>query len=610
MRKLVLAIVVIILGCIVCCRAEDKSERHIAGIYEYRILADGTVEITDTTFIGEDLKIPAIIDSREVTSIGECAFQYCYSIKTVTMPNSVTNIGDYAFYWCDSLVSAKLPENLRYIGDAAFSCCRALKTVDIPDCVVSIGDSAFAYCTSLTSITIPDAITHIGVNPFSSCGKLTTIEVSAGNEKYSTINGVLFDEIEKKLICYPCTNTEKRYSIPKGTISIGEEAFYSCNNLISITIPGGVTDIEKNAFYSCAALMTVNLPNSLMNIGECAFYTCYSLTEIIIPENVTNIGIRAFDSCSKLSVIDVSPKNKVYESIEGVLFSKQDKKLICYPIGHKETQYIVPQGVTAIGEYAFKNCMGLTSVVLVDDIIAIDKNAFEACYELRSITIPSSVKSIGNYAFKECVSLTKIVLPDSIVFIGDYAFERCKTLVSINIPEGVSDIGNNPFRDCKELTRINVSPESMYYATIDGVLFSKKNKELICYPYTNKNKSYEIPYGIISIGDSAFDSNVFYKITIPDTVTNIGKCAFEFCNLITTVEIPDSVTNIGDYAFYDCYALSSVYIPDSVTNIGENAFGSCERVKFTVERDSYAAKWVKIHNKDYCYTDAFDWLNG
>ena len=164
----------------------------------------------------------------------------------------------------------------------------------------------------------------------------------------------------------------------------------------------------------------------------------------------------------------------------------------------------------------------------------------------------------------------------TVTSIGYGAFAGCTFLTSVSIPDSVEQIGTNPFAACSALKTISVSPEHLYFATIDGVLFRKADKALISYPAGIKSSTYTIPQGIAAIGDGAFYS--CYSLTsvfIPDSVTSIGDSAFAFCSSLTSVSIPDSVTSIGDGAFSSCDSLTSVSIPDSVTSIGDSAFYSC-----------------------------------
>ncbi len=147
-----------------------------------------TVVDCDGNASGE-LVIPSSYDGKPVKTIGFMAFSECFSLTSVTIPDSVTTIRDHAFSGCSSLINVKIPESVTSIGWRAFSGCSSLKNVTIPDSVTSIEDGAFSGCISLTSVKIPDSVTSIGGSAFEGCSSLTSIEVGEGHLQYSSQNG-------------------------------------------------------------------------------------------------------------------------------------------------------------------------------------------------------------------------------------------------------------------------------------------------------------------------------------------------------------------------------------------------------------------------------------
>jgi hypothetical protein len=216
-----------------------------------------------------------------VRYIGNCAFLCCTSLTSITIPDSVTSIGDGAFEGCTSLTSVTIGNGVTSIGYKAFAYCRLLESVTIPDGVTGIGDSAFHSCTSLTSVTIPDSVTSIGLSAFEDCTSLTSITIpnsvtSVGNRAF-----------------YNCTSLTS-ITIPDSVTSIGEETFRGCTWLKSVTIGNGVTRIGQSAFEDCTWLTSVTIGNGVKSIGYSAFYNCTSLTSVTIPNSVTRIGKKAF----------------------------------------------------------------------------------------------------------------------------------------------------------------------------------------------------------------------------------------------------------------------------------------------------------------------------
>ncbi len=219
----------------------------------------------------------------------------------------------------------------------------------------------------------------------------------------------------------------------KKVTSIGKQAFNQCSSLVSITIPDSVTSIEEYAFVRCSALTSIIIPDSVMSIGDYAFVGCSSLTSITISNSVTNIGEYVFVDCSSLNSINVLNGNKNYSDIDGVLFNKNQSKLVCYPNGRTNDSYIIPDSVKSIGDYAFYYCSSLTSIIIPDSVTRIGYGAFSDCSSLTSVTIPDSINIIGAWAFSECSSLTSVTIPKSVTSIGVYAFKNCKSLDTISI---------------------------------------------------------------------------------------------------------------------------------------------------------------------------------
>ena len=370
------------------------------------------------------------------------------NIKVVIIEKGVTNIGNYAFCSCTSLTSITIPGSVTSIGGSAFYYCTSLTSITIPDSVISIGNDAFWNCTSLASVTIPDSVTSIGRAAFSDCTRLTSINVEKNNINYSSVNGVLFDRNQNELICYPAGKNDKTYEIPDGVTSIGGYSFYRCESLTSITISDSVTSIGNYAFRSCTSLTSVTIPDSVTSIGDYAFGNCTSLTSVTIPDSVTSISNIAFSDCTSLTSINVEKNNKNYSSVNGVLFNRNQNKLICYPAGKNDKTYEIPNSVTSIGGYAFSSCTSLTSVTIPNGVTSISYSAFSACKSLTSITIPDSVTSIGDYAFCECESLTSVTIPNGVTSIDNHAFWNCTSLkniilLSINCNFGYCFVGRN-----------------------------------------------------------------------------------------------------------------------------------------------------------------------
>jgi len=621
---------------------------------------------------------------NSVTSIGDYAFNGCESLTSVTIPDGVTSIAGGAFSSCVMLNAINVVAGNKYYKSIdgslyskdektliQYAVGKKDATFTIPNSVTSIDNGAFHGCESLTSVTIPNSVTSIGDWAFNGCESLTSISIPEGCSytensfpsgcKVTVINTADF-EIDKNGVLTKYKGNGGDVVIPDGVTSIDESAFDDCENLTSVTIPDSVTSIGDWAFNGCGSLTSVTIPDSVTSIGDYAFNGCKSLTSVTIPDSVTSIGYAAFrgcesltsvtipdsvtsidggafSACVNLNAINVVAGNKYYKSIDGSLYSKDEKTLIKYAVGKKDATFTIPDSVTSIGKYAFEECEKLTSVTIPDSVTSIGFAAFRGCKSLASVTIPNSVTSIGHFAFKGCESLTSVTISDSVTSIGDYAFKGCESLTSVTMSDSVTSIGLWAFCDCKSLTSvtipdsvtsidggafsscvnlnaINVGAGNKYYKSIDGSLYSKDEKTLIQYAVGKKDATFTIPDSVTSIAGGAFYAcvnlnainvgagNKYYKsidgslyskdektlikyavgkkdatFTIPNSVTSIGDYAFKGCESLTSVTIPDSVTSIGDYAFKGCESLTSVTIPDSVTSIGTYAFKDCENLK-------------------------------
>ena len=325
------------------------------------------------------------------------------------------------------------------------------------------------------------------------------------------------------------------------------------------------------------------------------FYSSYSNEYtgiVVIPEtityngktyNVTNIGEYAFRDCSGL------------------------------------TSVTIPNGVTSIGDYAFYNCSGLTSVTIANSVTSIGGFAFTSCTRLTSVTIPNSVTSIGSSAFNNCSGLTSVTIPESVTSIGNSAFYGCSGLTSVTIPNSLTRIGGSAFSGTAWYDN---QPKGLVYA--GNVAYKYKGTMPV-------NTSITLKEGTVGIASEAFyGCSGLTSVTIPNSVTSIGYQAFYNCSGLTSVtwnaknysdissessspfyyiktqitefiigddvtsipsfmcygmsnlksvSIPNSVTSIGSHAFYGCSGLTSVTIGNGVTSIGTYAFRNCSGLK-------------------------------
>ena len=506
------------------------------------LVVDGTLIAFAPSCGAKEYTIP---DS--VTIIEMSAFRDCQSLTIVTIPESVTTIRNYAFYDCSSLTSVTIPDSATLIGDYAFKKCSSLTSVTIGNSVTSIGKGAFDVCGSLTSVyckpTTPPAGGQYMFDQSASGRKIyvpyNSVDVYKSAEYWSRyasdIVGYDFQtsEIYGQKLQYTSTDgkivtpyssnvfganiVSNTYENGKGIItfdapvtSIGEKAFYDCDNLKSVTIPDGVTSIGANAFDYCTNLTSITIPDSVTSIGANAFKNCSKLTSVIIPNRVTSIREATFAYCGSLKSVTI------------------------------------PDSLTSIGNNAFRNCHSLASVTIPNRVTSIGANAFHYCIKLTNITIPNSVTSIGKWALYDCTC--ELIIDSQTLVEKDYTTSNYPTRddgwlygnksTKITIGKNVTKIGNLAFLGCSSLASVTIGN------------------------------------WVTSIGNSAFHNcSNLTSVTIGNSVTSIGKDAFRECGSLTSATIGNSVTSIGNSAFYNCASLKSVYCkPTTPPTAGNSIF--------------------------------------
>ena len=518
--------------------------------------------------------------------VGQAVSAYCYvdgifyNLDENNNTAEVTSRGNVSYTG-----SVTIPESFTFRG-SSYS-------------VTSIGNEAFLECRNVTSITIPNSVTSIGSQAFFGCSGLTSIAIpnnvtSIGNQAF------------------------EGFAIPNNVTSIGNQAFEGCSGLTSITIPNSITTIAERAFAGCSGLTSVTIPNSVDRINSQAFYGCNGLTNITIPNSVTTIISGAFDDCQSLYKVFIESDALISKNY----FNSGLKSLF----GNQVTEYVIGNDVTSIGDFAFYDCSGLTSITIPNSVTSIGNLAFSGCTGLTSITIPNSVTTIIRCAFLGCSSLTSITLPNSVTSIEHRVFSGCTGLTSITIPNSITTIAERAFEDCSGLRSITIG-NSVTSISYDAFYGCSNLTEVIINSNVISNFSeifgaqvskYVLGDNITSIGYRAFSGSTnLTTITIPCSVTSIGYHAFygctglkkvivpdikSWCSIsfpntdsnplhyahhlfsdenteVTNLVIPDGVTSINKYLFDGCSGLTSISIPSSVTSIGDNAFDGCTGLK-------------------------------
>lgn len=343
-----------------------------------------------------------------------------------------------------------------------------------------------------------------------------------------------------------------------------------------IVIGEGITYVGNNTFRD-QIVKQLELPESLTGIGEYAFERCYDLVSIHIPSGVTDLDPSAFVYCSSLKSVTVSEDNPAYATDgSGVIYTKDLSTVVACFIDKTGETFVIPEGVTTIGEGAFF-ATTLGGIVIPDSVTRIEDRAFLWC-SVPSIHIPESVTYIGSegvaggYQMKtitvdensgyfvtdehgvlydknmtrviQCPQtnpLTSYVVPDTVKVICDGAFSNCDSLQSVTLPEGLTTIEDEAFLASNSLSSIN------------------------------------LPESLTTVGEWAFGGCAMTSVTIPGGIKVIEPYAFS-CDYLTNVVICEGVTEIKEEAFSSLYYLQSLTIPKSVTKIGADAFEGCDNL--------------------------------
>ena len=488
---------------------------------------------------------------ESVTSIGDYAFYWCSGLTSVTIPGSVSSIGNSAFYQCSNLTSVTIGNSVSLIGAAAFYQCSSLTSVTIPGSVSSIGKSAFEKCSGLKSFKVADGESEISFDEFAldSCpiedlylgrnwtytgsGALSTgIKTLTLGDKVTYVPANAFSD------CSGLTSVVFGNSLK----SIGSYAFLSCTSLTSVEIPNSVKTVTGRAFYHCFGLTSVKVADgeSVINFGayafdlcpiedlylgrnwthdfktalssgiktltlgdkvtalpNYAFYGCSVLASVEIPNSVTSIGTEAFSKCTGLKSFKVADGESVISFGKNVLASCPIEDLY---LGRNWTY----AGSSAIST-------GIQTITLGDKVTALPDYAFLGCAGLTSVEIPNSVTSIGDYAFLACAGLTSVTIPNSVTLIGEKAFCGCWGLTSVTIPNSVTSISKEAFSGCSGLTEVIVPPS---VETIGASAFAENTKL----------SSIIMGHKVNTIGDKAFDNcpaqTVYITAQTPATVSD------------------------------------------------------------------------------------------
>ena len=616
-------------------------------------------------------------------TIGDYAFNNCPALTKVDFGNAVKSIGNYAFMVDKSLESIEFPDSLESIGYCAFSCLRggtystyvasSLKSVKFGSGLKTIGNHAFYENRSLETVEFTGSnLTSIGQYAFNGCRTLTNLNLTGNNTvigDYAFNNNDALKEIVLSGVrtiginAFSGNDVLKTASLGEGLISIDRFAFQSCRNLETVSLPESLTTINSYAFQSCSKLTSIDIPNKVSKIDDNTFANCTSLKNVSIGSGCASISSTAFLNSNAIEKITVAGDNANYSSVDGALLNKEKTSIVLYPKS-KSGEFVIPDTVTSIADYAFDNAPKLTKVTIGENVKSVGTGAFRNCNSLETVIFKDSdtvQKTIGDYAFNNCPALTEVDFGNAVKSIGNYAFMVDKLLESIEFPDSLesigycafscyrggtystyvasnlksvkfgsglktignyafygnrsletvqfsgknlTSIGEDAFRDCMALTKLNLTGN-------DAVICARA--------FYNNDALKEVTLsGVKTIGYNAFGGDDALKSAdLGEGLISIDSYAFQSCSNLETVSLPESLTTINSYAFQSCSKLTSIDIPNKVSKIDDNTFTNCSSLKNvsigsgctsispTAFLNSYAIEKIDVaeDNKNYASVD-------
>lgn len=584
------------------------------------------VKIGDCAF--QNAAITNLTMQRNLTLLGEYAFDGCADLASITFSPNITEIKRYTFNNCVKLKDVILPNGLIYIRDYAFNGCSLLGKVTIPGGVQTISPGAFKN-SGLTEVILKEGVMSLSNNSFDGCKLLKKVTFPAsmktiGGFSNTGIKEITFAEgaAPEAISDYAFLNCDSLSTItlPNSIKSLGTGVFYDCDTLKSVTLPTGITKIAKQTFYHCGFLQSITIPQSVTEIEAEAFAACSKLTAISLPSALTTIGIGCFHSTGLTSITlpegitTIEPgmfgssklkSAKLPKSLKQITSSSESYTLGSLPNEYyqfrkyismytessgafqncKELETIDLNGaaLTVLGAYTFRECDKLRNIDLtVTKLEEIPTYAFYSCDSLQAVTFPATLKNIGKEAFNYCKKIRSIDLSaTSLTKIDDW-FSGIDSLRIVKLPNTVTEIGQNAFSSCP-IEEINF-PAGL--TTIGNYAFygnQLKTVDLSATQFTTINnwfarngklRTVKLPETVTSLAEGAFDNCYIEEINFPAALTTIGARALRYCR-IDTLRLPASVTEIGQDAFY--YAkFNCVEIPSTVTKINSGAFYNAE----------------------------------
>lgn len=534
--------------------------------YTYRFLSENTIAITDYYGYDTEVTIPSKIDGYTVTGVEN---MYTSNIKKIVMPDTVTYIGEYAFGDYDNGVPLEeivLSKNLKSIGPCAFRGCYDLKSIDIPKSVTEIGHSAFYGCSSLENVSINSEI-DIAEDVFSSVPAVW--QYNENSSDFFIWNGWL----------YGYKGNSKNPVIPSGVYGISDYLFRN-SDITGITIPEGVKYIGYGAFQNCTALKSVKLPNSLKKIGGEAFGDCTSLSSVTFGSGLKSIEHEGFGHCEALKKV-VLPEG--LEKLDGAFYGCYNLENITFPsslseIDSDRSAIYDTKWYENIADSAPIYCGGIflgfkvgyntpyknIKINSTYTVRAGTKTVYmNECYvdKLTTLNLPDGLKSLTIKSPSNNVNsnykITKLTVPESVDYVDIEGMSDLKTL---KLPT-TAKLDAGCFMNCP---------------AIESLTIPKGNIRLEAFlSDCVKLKSITLPSDTLEVVGTIGSKNLT-SVNLSNVRVLWG--GFNSCTGLTKVNLPDSLVSI-DGAFSNCTNLTTITGGTNVRYIGDSSFANCSKLK-------------------------------
>ena len=359
---------------------------------------------------------------------------------------------------------------------------------------------------------------------------------------------------------------------------VGDELITYKGKSKLVKVPEGIMTIGASAFWNNTFVEEVVLPKSLKRIGGDCFYYCTNLKKVNIPSEVWIMGNNPFAGCPKLELTNDS----LYFVLEdGILYGRDKKDIIYYPINKEVKEYVVPNTVTCIGKHCFFNCDNLERIVIHENVVRFENNPFSGCTKLE-VENHSPYYHFENGViynkFKTTIigclngsQIDELRIPETVTSINRNAFWNCKGIKKVVITKNVVRIGYNPFASAENMYLESESPEII---SRDGILYDKTMTNLLCATNRAAGKSYRVPDSVKIINRGVFSGCKDLEQIDLNNVTYIDKSSFTNCMSLKEIYIPDSVTYVGEWVFSYCKNLKKISI-NKKTFVDKNAFNEC-----------------------------------